>query len=123
MNADTGTHPITALVDQAAENIRQANHATIGDTREAAELYSTVGALTTLLQRLPQLMDHLQLIIGDADPDSYFDAFDGSNGDYLLQIAQICLIDGMRHTAEATEFVNFAWSYLGRLLPRDIELD
>ena len=54
---DTGhdtPHPITTHLRNAADNIRSANHAaTHGDRREVTELYDTFGALSALLNRLP----------------------------------------------------------------------
>jgi hypothetical protein len=115
------SHPISTLVDQAAENIRLANHACYGDTREVIELYDTFGSLTQLLKRLPQLLDHLQLIVRDAGTDSYVNASDDSPTDYLLQMAEACLAEAATEVTEVADLINSTWSHIGRLRPRDID--
>lgn len=70
MNA-TDTNPITTHLREAAEQIRAANHATFTDRREVTDLYHTLGALCTLLERLPQLVAHLRNVC-NADPATYY---------------------------------------------------
>jgi hypothetical protein len=121
MTSANTTHPITTLIDQAAENIRLANHASFGDTREVTELYDTLGSLTRLLKRLPQLLDHCRLIVRDADAGSYLDTSDDSGADYLLHLTEACLTEVSTEVTEAVELISSAWSQIGRLRPRDIQ--
>lgn len=71
--AGHGAHPITAHLREAAEHLRLANHATHHDRRNAAELYDTLGELSELLGRLPQLVAHLAGIIDRAEPADFYD--------------------------------------------------
>jgi hypothetical protein len=114
-------HPITTLIDQAADNIRLANHASFGDTREVTELYDTVGALAALLNRLPHLLAQFQLIIRDADARSYIDASGESDADHLLFLTEGLLAEATASITEASGFINGAWSHIGRLRPRDTD--
>lgn len=121
MTTGNGTHPITTLIDQAAENIRLANHASYGATRDVTDLYATFGALAQLLNRVPQLIGHLQLIVRDTDVDAYLDASDESDADYRLHLTEACLIEVTTNVTEATDLINAAWSHIGQLRPRDID--
>ncbi|HEX2243659.1 MAG TPA: hypothetical protein VHK27_10475 [Gammaproteobacteria bacterium] len=52
-------HPATTQVWQAAEQVRQAIYISRWQRHRVTEVYDTVGALSELLIRLPQLVKHL----------------------------------------------------------------
>ncbi len=81
-----GPHPITTHVREAAEQIRLANHATYGDRRTANELYDTLAALVALVDRLPQLLEHLAEVVRGSIPDHYYHDH-GENVQDTLQTA------------------------------------
>ncbi|MEJ2889718.1 hypothetical protein [Actinomycetospora aeridis] len=63
---------IAQHLDAAAENIRQANHA----SREPVtrpDAYAVVGSLAELVHRLSQLLDYLARGLGCADPADHYD--------------------------------------------------
>lgn len=71
MNNAIEDAPITAHLRNAAESIRCANHASYGDRREITDLYETIGELSALLNRLPQLIAHLYRLVNRADASLY----------------------------------------------------
>ncbi len=64
---------LAAAVDQAADQLRAANHATVRGAITATEAYDVVGNLDDLARRLPQLLDFLIRSLRRADAAEYFD--------------------------------------------------
>lgn len=60
-----GDHPESAVVAQdAAEAIRTLNHLTMGSgLRSPADVYTVLGALSTLAERLPQTFRQLTVVL------------------------------------------------------------
>ena len=66
-------------MDRAAENVRAANHATLhrGDF-DHHDLYRLMGGVSTLVQRLPQLLDQTAGILDHLHQTERIDIDDGS---------------------------------------------
>ena len=119
---DTQTHPITAHLRHATEDLRSANHATYHDYREVLDLYDTLGALTTLLDRFPQLLAHLSRLIGRADATLYT-TDDNTPAPDTLNIAELAITDAIRTLADAARAAGTAWSAIGHLRIHDTDAD
>lgn len=63
---------IAQHLDAAAENVRQANHASRGPLT-GPDAYAVVGSLAELVHRLPQLLDYLTRGLRRADPTEHYD--------------------------------------------------
>lgn len=116
---DNATHPITTRVQQGAEQIRLANHATHGNRCEVIDLYELLGSLTELIQRIPQLIEHLRDVIGDADAALYKHDHPGQSSEEELNLADFCLIDALGSLALVRGALSQVWTDLGHLRPHD----
>ncbi|MGH3774531.1 MAG: hypothetical protein ACRDRR_02150 [Pseudonocardiaceae bacterium] len=119
---DTGTHPITRNLRDAAEHLRLANHATYGDRREVTELYDTFGALSSLLDRFPQLLRHLWQVLNRADATLYT-TDNGTPAQETLNSAELSLADAMVHTENLRSVIPGAWSDIGHVRTHDTGTD
>ncbi|MFZ0117971.1 MAG: hypothetical protein WBR33_10130 [Pseudonocardiaceae bacterium] len=122
---DTGhdtPHPITTHLRNAADNIRSANHATHGDRREVTELYDTFGALSALLNRLPQLVAHLHRILDRADASLYDTDCDSPPAE-TLNNAELATDEAFSKITTASNAIDDAWTAIGRLRIHDTDTD
>jgi hypothetical protein len=122
---DTGhdaPHPITTHLRNAAERIRSANHATHRDGREVTELYDTFGALSTLVNRLPQLLAHLHRILDRADA-SLYDTDCGHPAAETLNRAELATDEAFSKITTASNAIDDAWSAIGALHIHDTGID
>ena len=108
-------------LDQAAEAIRAANHATSRGPLAATDAYGVVGDLTLITGRLPQLLDYLVRSLHRADPADHYDDR-GTDPTDALAMAQGYLDDARHDAAELTEHLNHAHnhlSHIGYRVPED----
>jgi hypothetical protein len=115
-------HPITTHLQNAAEHMKSANHATHGDGREVTDLYGTFGALSVLLSRLPQLIAHLHRALDQADARIY-ETDCGSPAAELLNTAQLATDEAFSKITTASEAIADACSVIGRLRIHDTGTD
>jgi hypothetical protein len=112
--------PLIGHLDQAAEQMRQANHHTY-TAREVTDLYPVVGALHALFARFDQLAGYLLATVAQTDPA---DLRHDDDGDIAAALAG--LTDGLRqaraHTAHTTRAIDGAWQELSHLAPAPREL-
>ncbi len=113
-NTDTGTHPITTHVRDAAEQIRLANHATHTDHRNVTEIYDTITALHTLFERLPHLLGHLLAIVAGAEPGTHYHDTGGNVTD-ALQWAEAHLADAITTVGAVCNHLATAASHISHL--------
>jgi hypothetical protein len=112
---------LATAVDQAAEQLRAANHATIRSAITATEAYDVVGNLDDLARRLPQLLDFLTRSLRRADAGEYFDDR-GTDPGQPLCLAHGHLHDARHHAVELAAHLTQAHihlGHLGRLTPED----
>lgn len=115
---NTGTHPITVHLRDAAEHLRLANHSTYGHRREVTDLYDTVGALSALTDRLTQLLGHLWRNLNQANAALYTTNNETPAQD-TLNSAELSLADAMVHTEKLRTVINGAWSDIGHIRIHD----
>jgi hypothetical protein len=121
--SDPGTDPITASLRQAIEHLELANRAIYGDRREVLDLYDIIGALTTLVGRVPQMIEYFRSIVSTADADLY-DHDDGSSDPAeTLNLAQSCLDTALTIAREGNQELVQAWSEIGHLRIHDTGTD
>ena len=112
---------LAAIVGQAAEQLRNANHATVRGAITATAAYDVVGNLDDLARRLPQLVDYLTRSLRRADAAEYFDDR-GTPSEQALCLAHGHLDDARHHVAELAAHLAQAHNqlaHLGRLDPED----
>ena len=119
---DGGTHSITTHLRNAADHIEQANHASHGDRREVLDLYDTFGALSALVNRLPELLAHLHRLLERADARLY-DTDCGDPAAEVLNSAQLAIDEVFSKITTTGNAVNDAWSALGHLRVHDTGTD
>jgi hypothetical protein len=119
---DTPVHPITSHLQSATEHLRSANHATYTDYREVTDLYDTLGALTALLDRLPQLLAHLSRRIVRVDAAVYTTDHDSPAED-TLNIAELAITDATRTLTSTATDIKAAWTAIGHLRIHDTGTD
>ncbi len=105
---------LAAAVEQAAEQLRATNHATIRGSITATEAYGVVGNLDDLARRLPQLLDFLNGSLRRADAAEYFDDR-GTDPDQPLCLAHGHLDDARHHAVELAAHLSQAHNHLGHL--------
>jgi hypothetical protein len=115
-------HPITTHLDDAAEHIESANHATHGDSREVTDLYDTFGALSTLLSRLPPLIAHLHRILDRADARVY-ETDCGDPAVELVNSAQLATDEAFSKMTTASDAIADACSAISHLRIHDTGTD
>lgn len=115
---NTSTHPITVHLRDAAEHLRLANHCTYGHRREVTELYDTFGALSALVDRLPQLLGHLWRNLNQTNAALYTTDNETPAQD-TLNSAELSLADAMVHTEKLRSVINGAWSDIGHIRIHD----
>jgi hypothetical protein len=104
---------LAGCVDEASEAIRAANHAARGPVT-GPDAYAVVGSLTELVQRLPQLVDHLVRGLRRADPAEHYDDRGRDPADALQLAHGALLLAGDRLTDLALE-LDAAHNHLGHL--------
>jgi hypothetical protein len=112
---------LAAAVDQAADQLRAANHATVRGSITATEAYDVVGNLDDLARRLPQLVDFLTRSLRRADAAEYFDDR-GTDPGQALCSADGRLADARHHAVELAAHLTATHNqlgHLGRLNPED----
>lgn len=108
-------------LDQAAEAIRAANHATTRGPLPANEASGVVGDLAVLAGRLPQLLDHLLRSLHRAEPTGYYDDR-GTDPAPTLDAAHGHVDQARAHAAGLAHHLDHAHNHLGhigRRLPED----
>jgi hypothetical protein len=121
--SDPGIDSITASLRQAVEYLELANRAIYGDRREVLDLYDILGALTTLVGRLPQMIEHLRSIVSTAHADLYDHDEGSSDPAETLNLAQSCLDTALTIMREANQELVQAWSEIGHLRIHDTGID
>ena len=116
------THPITTHLSNAIEHLRLANHASHGDRREVTDLYDTVGALSALVKRLPELVAHLHRVLDRADSGLY-DTDSGRPAAETLNIAQFATDEAFSKITIAGNALDDACSAIGQLRIHDTGTD
>jgi hypothetical protein len=112
---------LAAALDQAADQLRAANHATVRGAITATEAYDVVGNLDDLARRLPQVLDFLTRSLRRAAAAEYFDDR-GSDPGQALGLAHGHLEDARHHAAELAADLTATHNqlgHLGRLNPED----
>ncbi len=113
-----GAHAITTHLRNAADHIQSVNDASHGDRREVTELYDTFGALSALVNRLPQLVAHLHRILDRADA-SLYETDCGNPATETLNSAELATDDAFSKLSIAGNAINDAWTAIGHLRIHD----
>jgi hypothetical protein len=101
-------------VAEAAETVRDANHATMTAPFAATDAYDVIGHVSVLVQRHGQLLDFLTDRLRRADPAGYFDDR-GHNPATALCDAHSALTDARGLVADVGAFLGRAHNELGHL--------
>jgi len=113
------------LVDhlvQAAEHVRQANHATHSGSRTIPDLYHAIGALVSTMNKLPQQLNYLYVLVSDAHQESeryYHDNGDEVDVERVLATAKHEIGYADEELSNVIADLNSAWSHLGRIGVRE----
>lgn len=108
-------------VDQAAEQLRVANHAIRGPL-DGPAAYEVVGNLAVLIGRMPQVLDHLRRSLRRADRDQHYDDRPGVPVGHTVGSA-IDHLDEMRglvdHLDDECQATHNDLGHLGRRITED----
>ncbi|WP_433037314.1 hypothetical protein [Actinomycetospora sp. CA-053990] len=105
---------LAGCVAEAAETVREANHATMQAPFAANDAYDVVGHVGVLVHRHGQLLDFLSDQLRRADPAGYFDDR-GHDPAVALCHAHGALTDARGLVADVGAFLDRAHNELGHL--------
>ena len=112
---------LASCVAEAAETVREANHATIQAPFVATDTYDVVGHVSVLVHRHGQLLDFLVDKLGRANPTEFHDDR-GHDPAKALRDAQGTLVDARGLADDLAGQLDHAHNHLGHLgrrLPED----
>ena len=101
-------------IEDAAEDVRRANHSTMRGVLDGPECCVVVGNLVELLQRLPQVVGFLSRSLRRADPDEHRDDR-GLAPDHALSGAHTALDGAREGIGGVVQHLNAAHIHLGHI--------
>lgn len=105
---------LVGCVAEAAETVREANHATMTAPFAATDAFDVVGHVSVLVHRHGQLLDFLTDRLRRADPAGYFDDR-GHDPGTALRHAHSALAGARGLVADVGAFLDCAHNELGHL--------
>jgi hypothetical protein len=112
--------PVRDAIDEAAERLRDANHAHMRADRGHEALYVRLGELTQLLTKLDQTIrdarDDADQIRGRAD---HYDTDDGIPARSHAQRALDAIATAALQVGHARQDLDKAWGAIGHLIPKE----
>ncbi|WP_328305855.1 hypothetical protein [Actinomycetospora sp. NBC_00405] len=105
---------LAGCVAEAAETVREANHATMTAPFAATDAYDVVGHVSVLVHRHGQLLDFLTDQLRRADPAGYVDDR-GHDPSTALRDAYGALTEARGLVADVGAFLDRAHNHLGHL--------
>jgi hypothetical protein len=103
----------------AAEAIRQLNHATLNQTVAAPALSSTTQALCALVDRLPQALEQIGAQLGLRHAQDAIRMDTGENPARAVAETQTELADAVRHLGDAARSLHLAASPLFHMAAKE----
>lgn len=101
-------------IDRASEAIRAANHSTYDGPLDGPASYTAVGNLVELVDRLPQLLDHLCRSLRRADRAQHYDDR-GHDAEHALCHAHGHLGDARAFARGLSDQLHAAHNHLGHV--------
>jgi hypothetical protein len=104
---------------EAADDLRQANHAIVDDRCEVTDLYDILGALDSVSQRLPYLIGYLRRVVAGADADFYRHDDESAEVAEILNLAERALDGAFEAACQLCDELGEAWCGIAHLRVHD----